>query len=225
MKPALTMFLDGLPELALTPEGEQVLVRVAVDESQPYTLRENSKQSLVLATMRFAFVYAKRVTRSKLPDDELLSLCYAALAKSVKNYKPGSQTFLNYSKVYLRGEAAATWRAKDVVRGAYKHETPAPDSDEVPKPMSDDFAEPEFNNIHWKEKWGVIEPIIRRRLNLRERSILELRYRHGKNFREIGEILGDGGRPLTRSAVQLSHNKALLKLRNILLGKGLFYER
>lgn len=213
--------LAGLPESPISPEAEQGFAAIAVSESRIYADREKSREIIVLHSIRQSFDYAKRLSRGKLPDDEVLSLAYSALSKSILNFKPGSQSFLNYSKAYIRGEISAVWRAKDVVRNAYRHADPI-DSDEIPgappAPLEPDIVNPEFNNIHWRELWHELEPLLREKLSKRQLLILEQHYRFGKSFQSVGDELG-----ITREAVRASHSKSLRKIRNELLDQRRLY--
>lgn len=210
--------LAGLPEKALTPETEQNYIILATADGCIYSDRERARETIVLHSIRCSFDYAKRLSRGKLPDDEILSLVYTALSKSILNFKPGSQNFLNYSKAYLRGEISAVWRAKDVVRNAYRHEQPM-ESNEIPEPLEPDSVGPEFNNIHWRELWHELEPILREKLSKRQLLILEQHYRFGKSFQAVGDELG-----ITREAVRASHSKSLRKIRNELLDQRRLYQ-
>lgn len=209
--------LQGLPEKALTPQTEQNYIILATADGCIYSDRERAREYIVLHAIRQSFDYAKRLSRGKLPDDEVLSLVYSALSKSIVNFKPGSQSFLNYSKAYIRGEISAVWRAKDVVRNAYRHEDPI-EPDETPAPLEPDNVDPEFNNIHWRELWHELEPLLREKLSKRQLLILEQHYRFGKSFQAVGDEIG-----ITREAVRASHSKSLRKIRNELLDQRRLY--
>lgn len=189
--------LADFPQAPLTPEREQE------------ALAKGDHESIVLHAIVPAFKYAQQGCRGRLSPGELLSLCYVALTKAVKNFKPNQQRFLSYARPYLRGELASEWRRKDTVRNAAKHETELP-KDKLPEPLEDNCVEPVFN--HWKEMWEKIEPIIRAKLTSRELLVLELNFKARLNYREIGERLGG----LSRSRVQQIQQAAILKIRRAL---------
>lgn len=188
--------LADFPQTPLTPEREQEL------------LTKGDREAIVLHAVVPAFKYAQQGCRGRLSPGELLSLCYVALTKAVKNYKPNQQRFLSYARPYIRGELASEWRKKDTVRNAAKHETELP-KDRLPEPLEDNSVEPDLDSLHWKEMWSQIEPIIRAKLTSREILVLELMFKARLNYREIGERLGG----LSRSRVQQIQQAAILKIR------------
>lgn len=177
-------------------------------------LAKGDFESIVLHAVVPAFKYVQQGCRGRLLPGELLSLCYVALTKAVKNFKPNQKRFLSYARPYLRGELAAEWRKKDTVRNAAKHETELP-KDKLPEPLEDNCVEPDLEGIHYKELWAKIEPMIQK-LSRKEKMVLELHYKAGLNFRQIGERMGG----LTRSRIQQIEAEAIGKLRHA-LPKGL----
>lgn len=230
----MSKLLDGLPEHPLTTEEENVLAKIIQgNRAAPMRLRkEDAINKLVLHNMRESIPYAMRCCRSGLEESEIFSLCYSALMKAVTNFKPNNIRFFAYSKVYVRGEISRTWKKRDVVKSASLHETsPEPDfirrmvneGDQKSerelvvrdiKPIEPDFVEPEFRLIDLKEKWRVVEPLLRRVLGDRERTILTLYYEAGFPFEEIGDLLVPN---ISRQRVQIIHNEAMVKLRGALI--------
>lgn len=218
--------LDGLPEIdSLTAEQERALSK---------RRGASAKNSLVLANMREAFLYAKRCSRGKLADDEVLSVCYAALRAAADNFKPNRGPFFSYCKVYLRGFISREWSAKDVVKSSSRHEGPEatkPDSRHGPDvfergevvesdanddPLWQDGAvEPDFESIHLRERWKLIQPEIRS-LPERERMILELTYQSGFSFQKTGEMLS-----ISRQAVQIAIKRAIRRIQRKLESRKL----
>jgi len=70
--------------------------------------------------------------------------------------------------------------------------------------------------IDIRERYALIEPIIRRRLSEREQKIIELRYRSGFNFPQIGKLFG-----VSRQAIEVTHGKAIRKIRRAIEQKKL----
>lgn len=195
----MNSFLGDLPQTPLTPEREQEL------------FLSGDTETIVLHALVPAFNYVQN-TRKGAPmrpsHAEILSICYAALSRSIKTFKPGMQNFLSYSKPFLRGELCRYWREKNVVRDSFRHETPT--EDEFPKPLADEHVEPSFEEIHWREQWARIEPLIRQ-LAIQERQVLEFRYRFGHTLQETGICIGK-----SRERVRQIEAGALAKLRAVL---------
>lgn len=203
--------LTGLPTEKLSPE----------QENDCATLHDLER--LILHNMREGFFYARHVCRGRLPEDEVYSLVYAALAHAAKNYRPGTKIsirFFAYAKPYIRGGICRAWRAKDVVKNSKGEESieadanPASESDielsgdENQKWEVDQSVEPEFDSIHISEQFELLKPLVQTVLSDQERMVIELKYFGHYNFEEIGRQLG-----VTRSAIQNCHARALRKLR------------
>lgn len=166
--------------------------------------------------MREAFYYARQCCRARIEDRELYSMCYKALTESVKSFSPNQQRFFAYAKPNLRGNISRYWKGLDVVRGSSLHETgPEPDI-ETPvesetgfEPVETDYVEPDFKSIEMRERMERLIPAMTKKLSVQEKMIIELHYIGGYNFEEIGTLLEP---PVSRSAVQQTHARALKKL-------------
>lgn len=204
--------LDNLPIVGLlSREGEDVLARVNTEEAQT---------ALALCNMREAWVYTRQVCRGKLQDDEIYSLCYAALMKAAKNFEPGRVRFFAYSKVYLRGELSRWWENKNLVKHAHLHETELP-LDTAGGLSRPDLAQvqPDFQTIFANERWALVKPVMDAVLSDHERMILTLIYGSGFSYSAIGDMLD-----ISRSAVGETHNRAIGKVRGALASKGTLFE-
>ena len=216
----------------LTPQEEESLVQ------------SGDQEQLVLRYMREAFIYGFRVSRGGLEEGEIVSACYLALRDAARNFRPEKCTkaysgdfllkgrFFSYAKVYIRGRVIAEFRAKDVVRrvrnsdsldDSYGRRQVRNRSDECADtdfygPLETDFQEPDLE--HAKEEVESMQPIIDRVLNEKEKMILQLRYKGGLNFRQIGALLG-----VSRSNMQNEHRNALKKIRNELLTQKRLFNR
>lgn len=203
--PSLRMksFLNDFPQNQLSTEREQEL------------LAQGDLETIVLHSMIPAIKYCERYRGCGFHParrrQELISICYAALSKAIKNFKPCRQRFFSYACVYLRSEVFKAWRDNAPVKDAYKHETPIPE-DKYPEPLEGDSVEPDLSSIHWKELWGKIEPIIRSKLTSKEITVLELHFKAGLNYRKIGERMGG----LSRSRIQQIQKAAISKIRRAL---------
>jgi RNA polymerase sigma factor (sigma-70 family) len=206
--------------------------------------REDDINALVLANMKEAFVYSKAVCRGKIDDGTLFSLCYTVLVMNAKRFRTGRGTrFFSFAKVGIRGAITRYWKtAIDTEKHASEHKDNGPISNRSPlyniqgqegdsydtllvtgfqKPIDapqvdclEHSVDADYTGIDVREKMVFVDAAMRRKLTEQERMILDLVYKNGFNFEEIGKMLG-----LTRSAAQLSHMKAIKKIRNELLRK------
>ncbi len=200
------MNLTEFPENPLTPEEEKTA----------------TPESLIMHSMREAFLYAFKCCRGNLEEGEVLSACYLALDDASKNFKPHHSArlrFFAYAKPYVRGKIIAEFRAKDVVRRARDHESIQTREDTGVYSQNEEFFhEPDATHAH--EEWESLKPLIDEVLSEKESMILELRYHGGLNFRQIGNLLG-----VSRSNTQNEHREALLKIRNKLMEKKRLFNR
>lgn len=217
----LMHILDGLPE------------RDSLSRDDENQLAGTDKETLILSSMREAFVYAKRCCRGKLPDDEVYSACYEALCEAARNFKPGGTVrFFGYAKQYIRGRSglAKVWCSKDVVRRGkttlwehgliesgkfeYQDEYEGAEgitgvirqSKEVLLPPS---VEPDIDCIQIREEYALLQPMLKQ-LTDKEQSVISLRYRSGLTFERIGGLLGT-----SPADSQATHARALRKLRRL----------
>lgn len=186
--------------MPLTPECEQKLFAAGDTET------------IILHTLVQSVNYMSN-SRPRGPANpsqaEKLSLCYAALSKSIRTFRPGMKSFMAYSKPFLRGELCRFWREKNVVKDAFRHETPT--EDEFPKPLASEHVEPDFEEIHWRELWAQVEPVIRKTLKPIEIRVLEYRYKFSLTLEETGKQI-----KRTRARVKQIESEAMEKLRGAL---------
>jgi RNA polymerase sigma factor (sigma-70 family) len=214
--------LDEFPEAGLLSREQEIAC-----------IRGNNPTRLVMHTMREAFVYGGRCCRGIIPENELLSLCYTALQRAIRNYNADSGRFFNYARVFVRGDIAQYWRDKDTVSHASAHRRDDFPTDseenyntfpsitnsknthtiskhlEELRPLVSTSVDPELDKINLHEQWELIQPLIATRLNQHEQMILDLVYNGCFTFKRIGEMLG-----VSRSAAQITASRALRKLRN-----------
>lgn len=214
--------LESLPQDKLELPQE-----FALAEKIQKTKDEDTVNDLVLHTMKEGFLYAKRVCRSKIEDDELFSLCYIALKRNAKRFRPGGVRFFAFAKPGIRGALSRYWKTLDTVKNSSMHETgdvgkrfhpeydredlrhddSANDTIEESSP-SEPWEEADFRLIYFREDLAIINDIIAKKLSEQERMILDLVYKSGFTFPTIGKLTNT-----TRSAAQLTHAKALRKIR------------
>lgn len=232
--------MNQIPDKPLSREEENRLAKLNTEES---------RNLLVMHAMHEALAYAYKCCRGNLHQDDLFSLCYDSLQSAAKNFRPNIIRFFSYAKIYVRRGIAQMWRSKDVVRNASLHEsgfeaaskpidTRAREEDEIDE--SRDWAdpqfhedanfnehlgelgsvEPEFERIHLAERMKMIQPIIDRKLNEKERMVLDLFYNGDLTFEQIGKLLG-----VCRERTRMIHFQALKKIRcELMRQKTLFTE-
>lgn len=213
--------LSGLPKIhSLKVADEARLARSS-----------EGKSDLVLHTMREAFIYARQCCRCGLRDDEIYSLCYAALTSAAKRYKPAKGRFFAYAKVFVRGQISRSWKRLDVVKHSSLHEisdkpeiskhvildgTARHDDYEADLPMNPEFSvDPEFEVIEIRERMKLVRPLMKTRLTKHEQMVMELRYESGFDLQKIGTLFG-----VSRQAVEHHHSNAIMKLRRALMLRG-----
>jgi len=222
--------LDSLPQDIFSVEQE-----FATAARIQRTKNDDDINDLVLHSMKEGFLYAKKCCRARIPDDELFSLCYTALRRNAKRFRPGGIRFLAFAKAGLRGVLSRYWKTLDVVKNSSIHEdgeiTPmlprhtTIDEEEFENPITyrmeelnpdlpahkalfGESVEPDFRGIDLRERLGIVNEIIERKLSPQERMVIDLFYRNGFTFQRIGDMTDT-----TRSAAQLTHTKALRKIR------------
>ena len=214
---SISHLLAGLPTEPLTEDGEAALTST-IRKFKAGAKREEALEALILGNMRDAFFYSRRCAYGKLPDEEIFSICFAALSRAAVRFDPKQGRFFAYCKPYLRGSVCRAWKSKDAVRNGGRTESldivPGEEGEPMPEETS---VDPEFDRIDLNEKWDLVRPLLGK-LSEAERRVLELHYNGGMNFREIGALLG-----VTRSATQGTHMRALRKIRNALLRNRRLY--
>jgi RNA polymerase sigma factor (sigma-70 family) len=233
--------MNEIPDKPLSREEENRLAREGT---------EDARNLLVMHAMHEALAYAYRCCRGGLDQDDLFSLCYDSLQQAAKNFKPNVIRFFSYAKIYVRRGIAQMWRSKDVVRNASLHQTEDYEPSRPPDTRSmggdqggDDYAfhcdgmvhgatspfersaelgvmEPEFEKIHIGERMKLVQPIIDRKLNDKERMVLDLVYNGDLTYEQIGKLLG-----VCRERTRMIHFQAMKKIRcELMRKKTLFTE-
>lgn len=181
---------------------------------------ETAAQELVMGSMQNAVKYLSRVSKGGKSEDELISLCYAALVKAVRNFKPEKGRFFPYAKVYLRSALFSSWKS----RGAVRHAETISEGELIHINISDrnqEFSHDDdidtcghdsegfgFDAIDTKERWAAASAVLLKVTTEHERTILQLRFTLDYSFERIAGFMGT-----TRSAAQGSCERALRKIR------------
>jgi RNA polymerase sigma factor (sigma-70 family) len=142
--------------------------------------------------------------------------------------------FLAFSKMGIRGAISRYWKTFDVVKNASLHEVedfPEEPADNLGRtkrrlflaeeevlrdytphvnPVVEDnsLVDPDFDSIETREQMKLVAEAMKDRLTDQERMVIDLVYRDGFSFQDIGNMLD-----ITRAAVLSAHSKALKKIR------------
>lgn len=218
------MTLDGIPEEKLTPDEEFRLAQ---------SINPEDKQKLVMHNLREAFFYATGCYQSKsLSPGEVLSVCFEALSRAVRPFKPGSTRFFAYAKQEIRGALSKSRKAQFSIPEECLDTAPE-DTDEDPEDDPEVFPrlkkiaarniasiEPEFSAICLRDEWESLRPILKQALSKKEQAVLELYYTGQLDFKQIAELLD-----VSMSYIQHLKQRALVRLRNELIAQGRFFNR
>lgn len=219
----MTDVCSGLPDKKLTTSEENALAKRGTPAAH---------NKLVMHNMREAVKYTKRVCGSEIPDEQLLSICYEAMMKAARRFKPHWARFFAFSKAHLRGALKEHFGEQKVMkRGtvisrdvlmenlalSLNHHADAGGLDV--EQLTGEIVEPDFKSMKLREQWELVAPLLKvGMLSEREAMILNLFYVSGFTFADIGKKLG-----VTCEAIRHVHGKALRKIRNKLLAKHQLY--
>lgn len=174
-----------------------------------------SRDFLIRNHLLFAAREARRMTKGKLPDNDVVSAANIALMKAFErfNHKLGNR-FTSYLKPFIRGEVAALWKSLSTVSGP----KPEPPQDYVTKPPQVPTEDPHSEierDEHWAHLQGILEKC-KSALTVKERELLGLIYTDGLNFTEVARKLG-----ISRQAISVKHRDALTKLKLAFKRRGI----
>lgn len=201
---------QGIPSTPLTGAAEADLAsRIQAKHA------EEDITTLAMSALHEALPYLRTVSNGRIAQDELMSIGYQGLYNAARNFKPGRLRFFSYAKVYLRGQLSRRWRSQDTVRNASLHEDPEVRSVQATAD-NDECAEPGYDLIEIKERWALVQPVMREKLTERERLIVELVTIGGYSFTKVGQLVIP---KISRQATQVCYRNALKKVRLALTRK------
>lgn len=204
---------------SLPPKGTQDRAQEAALAKRIARGDEEAIGELVMANMREAMLYARAVSRN-VDDGLLMSICYEALVRNAKRFNPRLQRFLAFAKAGLRGAFYRHYNKEQAVLAplvsvdAYKEPDDDDDAYKASSMVMSQTAQPEFDLIFTRDRWSVVEPILKTHCSEQEQMVLTLTYISGFNFQETGNLLG-----ISRSAVHRTHVRAIKKIREELGSK------
>jgi len=79
---------------------------------------EDALNTLVLANMREALLYTRRVCHDQIDEQTRVSLCYQEMIMSARRFKPGKTRYFAFAKAGLRGRMKDYWSSLTTVRNA-----------------------------------------------------------------------------------------------------------
>lgn len=178
----------------------------------------DSREFLIRNHLLFAAREARRLTKGKLPDNDVVSAANIALMKAFERFDHTlGNRFTSYLKPFIRGEVAALWKSLSTV-SVPPGQKPEPSFDYVTKPppvaTEDPHAELERN-----EHWGHLQEVLEQcksALLPKERELLTMIYTEGLNYAEVARKLG-----ISRQAISVKHRDALAKLKVAFKRRGI----
>lgn len=214
---------DVLPLATLTVEQEMKLATKI--QSDRFT--EEDVNALVMNNIKQACLYGKRCSYGKIHDDEVLSICYAALVQNAKRFKPGGIRFFAFAKPGIRGALIRSWTLKETVRNAKTSSldemlenqtkrcgendatgTECPDRQDQPQEVFERSEEFNFAELTREEEWRNVEIVMGNVCSEQEQMVIRLTYKGNFSFQEIARLRG-----VTRAHAQSLHEKAIAKIR------------
>lgn len=208
------------PKTPLTHEEEQRFAKLGTDLA---------RHMLIMHSMHEAIPYLLTYGRGMFTKADAISLGYEALSNAAKNFREGHDCrFFVYAVRYLWGAASRYWNKLNVVRGV--NEDKLDRLDALPAAFADlhmasgddlGYCEPDLSGLDREMKLAVLRPYLNR-LTERERMVLDLVYQGRYDLVTIGQMMQP---PVSRSAIQICHAKAIRKLRRLLSDKrALFFD-
>jgi len=191
----------------------------AADETRLFReAREGSTASrdfLIQNHMLFAAMHARRLSKGRLPDDEVLSGANLALMKAFEGFKyERGNRFTSYLKPFIQGEISALWRK---YFEALK-ESPGGPLREIGPPVEPINNDPHEEAIEWEHSRFLTSLIadFKDVLNPHEQEIIDRHYLREESFADIARSRG-----VTREAIRASHARAIVKLKKALKRRGI----
>ncbi len=198
----------------------QVLLRYRSEKS---LRRQAARETLICGNLKNAVHWMRKRAGDSHTEQELISLAYPALIRAASNFNPAKSnavSFFRYAKIFLRAALHAEWKKSKRANAM----SPLPDDcdfeddeDGTLRPRTDDalITPPSEREIESRDLWHKIVPHLER-LNAHERGILQLVYFKGMSFAEIARMSD-----VCRQGIAATHSRAILKLRRILIKKGI----
>jgi RNA polymerase sigma factor (sigma-70 family) len=223
--------IDQFPKERLTPQREAELAASIAGGD------DDALNELVLANMREALLYTDRACWGKIDVSHRISLCYQEMRMSARRFVPGRNRYFAFAKPGLRGRMKSYWNSLHAVRNSTEEvstnlldeagQSKRYQSNQCPEDdhensfrerVTGEVEMPDLSPMLARDHWESIRRALADRLSEQQWMILDLTYKGGLNFPEIGRMLN-----LTRSAIHAAHRKAIHKLRDgVAENKGLF---
>lgn len=171
-----------------------------------------SRNFLIQNHLLFAAMHARKISKGRLPDDEVLSGANLALMKAFDGFQHERGTrFTSYLKPFIQGEISSLWRRY------YEDRVTASTGEAVA------LSAPTMNNPHEEENEREHSRFLtsliadfKDVLNPHEREIIDRHYMRDESFADIARSRG-----VTREAIRASHARAIIKLKKAFKRKGI----
>lgn len=171
---------------------------------------EEARQFLIENHLLFAATEARRRSRGKLPEEEVVSAGNAALMQCIDRFDPNKGArFTTFLRFYIRAEVSRLWQERDPVD--YKKNYPKDDDSDPAfrQPLESEVETPDYAGDEFKTIILGVLKNARKDLTDVEQKLLKRVYEDGASFAEIGRE--EGG--ISREAIRTRHERLLKKLR------------
>jgi len=166
-----------------------------------------SRDFLIQNHLLFAAMHARRLSRGRLPDTDVVSAANVALMKAFERFDHthGSR-FTSYLRPFIQGEVSGLWKEhfKSTETIGEEYSEPGLDQPHV-----------EVENAEHTEHLRKLLETCKGSLNEHEREIIQLHYFESKSFADIGRA-----RKVSREAIRASHARAVEKLQKAFKALG-----
>ncbi|NOS67028.1 MAG: sigma-70 family RNA polymerase sigma factor [Candidatus Peribacteraceae bacterium] len=179
---------------------------------------EEAREFLVRNHLLFAAREARRLTKGRLPDNDVVSAANHALMKAFERFDhTRGNRFTSYLIPFIRGEIASLWKGLSTV-SIPAGKKPEPPTGYVPRPPEAATVDPHAE-VQRDEHWSHLQTILdecKHELLSKEQALLTLIYTDGLNFSEVARKFG-----ISRQAISVKHRDALEKLKVAFKRRGI----
>ncbi len=170
---------------------------------------EVAKEFLIRNHLLFAAMFARRLSKGRLPDAEVVSAANTALMTAFNRFdathESGSR-FASYLRPFIKGEISQLWKEH------FRAVTPLP-QEAVPERGADPHEEQSDNEHLHQLKLMLSE--CSGELTERERLIVHQHYFVSRTFADIGREC-----KVSREAIRIAHGRAITKLQQAFRSRG-----
>lgn len=171
---------------------------------------EAAKEFLIRNHLLFSAMFARRLSKGRLPDADVVSAANTGLMKAFNRFnhthESGSR-FASYLRSYIKGEISQLWAEH------FRAVAPLP-----PEAAPERGTSPQEDNDRTEhlDQLRAMLAECSQALSDRERFILDQHYLHEKTFMDIGRVC-----KVSREAIRVGHNRAITKLQQAFRSRGI----